>query len=537
MQRKIIFGKLLNPDDLALAITYNAWTSGIVYDAYDDIEPNPASKKFFVISQEGSEYSVFKCLYNAKGAPSINQPRKSETNIEDEFYRTNDEYVWKLLYTVSQTEVTKFALPNKLFPCFENPVANTVAVEGAIHSVLTEFGGSGYNSYISGSFRAINVNGNNQIHAVQSDSVLSANTDYYKYCGIHINSGTGMGQLRQIEEYIVTGSDRRLVLKEPFTVAPDYSSKFDIAPFVKIEGDGIAAEAIVSINATSNSIHSISMINIGQEYTVANVEIVANPAVMTSNNAVCRAVISPQGGHGSDIPTELFAKAVIFSTVFSGTEGNVFPVENDYRTTALYLNPVFANTVLTCDGISGFQVGHTVVQDAGLIGTVVGVNIDGDDTIRLKNITGIVDVGAELMAMDLVSNTVIMTTVVLATDRSLSTFDNRSNYSVEAVSPLSQFVLDEKISQDITGAYGYLHSIVDNVMYLTGVVGSFNISDFTIGFEAFLSGETSGAIAKITGYNPPDIIKTRGKCLYINTTTPIERSEDQAERLKLVIQY
>lgn len=536
MARLIIFGKRIQPDDVALAIEYYPWTSGLVYAAYDDQDVNLHTKKFYTITKEGSTYSVFKCLYNNKGAPSTYSPKASETNIADEFYRTNDDYVWKLLYSVSENQFTKFTTSNKYFPCFDNSAAKANAVEGAIHSIVTTSGGSGYNSYISGSFRTINISGNNLIHAVQSDDVLSANTDFYKYCGLYINSGTGMGQLRQIEEYIVTGSDRRIMLKSAFTVAPDYSSKFDIAPYVKITGDGIEAEAIVSINATSNSIHSIEMVDIGKSYTVANVEIVANPAVLTSNNAVCRAIISPQGGHGSDIPAELNAKSVIFSTEFNGSENGAIPVSNDYRITALVLNPEFANTVVTVESSAGFLVGQTVKQAEGLDAIISGVNLDGVDTLRLKNIKGMVEVGSNIISANATHQN-IATSGVTATDRDLSLIDNRSAYAVEAVSPLNQFIMDEKIYQEVTNAYGYLHSIDGGTMYLTGVVGTFSVSDFTIGVDTVLIGETSGAIAKINGYIQPDLVKTRGKCLYIQTTTPIERSVSQAERLKLVIEY
>lgn len=537
MARKIIFGKRLTPSDISLAIDYYPWVSGTVYSAYDDKDPLLHTKKFYTITKEGSYYSVFKCIYNNKGAPSTYMPKRSETNIVDEFYKTNDDYVWKILYTVSTSDFNKFSVANKLFPCSNNPAAQNAAVDGAISSIVMERGGSGYTTYISGSFRSINISGNNLVHAVQSDSALSANTDFYKYCGLYIKAGTGMGQLRQIEEYVVTGSDRRIVIKSPFSPAPDYSSKFDIAPFVEITGDGSGAEAIVSINSVGNTVHAVSMVRTGNNYTDATVRIVANPAVLPANNAICRAIISPQGGHGSDIQTELFAKSVVFSTRFEGSEGGAISILNDYRTSALLMNPVFANTVCTVDSVSGFSVGQRVVQTSGLDAVVTGVNIDGVGTIRIGKIQGMVDTAKPMYAVNS-SNTITASTNVASTDRNLSFIDNRSAYQVEPVSPLSQFIQDEKIIQDSTNkAYGYLHSIVSGTMYLTGVVGTFSISDFTVGAERYLVGERSGAVAKVNGYNPPDILKHRGKLLYINTRTPIERSESQSERLKLVIEF
>ncbi|AGR47766.1 baseplate wedge subunit [Sinorhizobium phage phiM12] len=536
MARDIIFGKKITPDDVATAIKNYTWQSGTIYTAYDDKDGDLYKKKFYAITKEGAEYSVFKCLYNNKGKPSTFQPKKSETNIADELYLTNDGYIWKLLYSVSENQYKKFAIGQDVFPCFANPDATENAVDGAIHAIITEFGGSGYNTYANGSFRTIAVNGNNLIHAIQSDGVLSANTDYYKSCAIHINAGTGAGQLRQIEEYIVTGSDRRILLKNAFTVDPDFSSKFAIAPFVQIEGDGQGAEAVVTINATSNAIHSVQMVRLGEGYTVANATIIANPSTLSANSATVRAILSPQGGHGYDVEKELFASRMVISSQFDGNEGGVFSTDNDYRITAVMVDPVFANTVVTVADITGFTAEQKVTQNNGMSATISAVNLDGANTIRLKNIKGIVEVGETIVASN-TSNSSIASADVTLVDRDLTKFDNRSVYSVEAVTPLSEFVIDEKIVQSSTGAYGYLHSVSGNTMFLTGVVGTFSVSDFTVGFEAEFVGESSDAVAKITGFNRPSLVKTAGECIYIQTTTPVERADDQAERLKVLIEF
>lgn len=534
--RDIIFGKKIDADDVATAIRNYPWASGTIYAAYDDKDPDLYKKKFYSITKEGAEYSVFKCLYNNKNAPSTYEPKKSETAINDELYLTNDGYIWKLMYSVTENDYKKFTVGQEWFPCFDNPEARTNSVDGAIHAIVTEFGGSQYNTYANGSFRSISINGNNLIHSIQSDGVLSANTDYYKYCALHINSGTGAGQLGQIEEYIVTGSDRRVLMKQPFTIAPDFSSKFSIAPFVEIKGDGAGAEAVVTVNTTSNSIHSVSVIRPGNNYTVATASVVANPSTLTANGAVIRAILPPQGGHGESVERELFASSMVISSEFDGTEGGVFSTDNDYRVSAVMVNPTFANTVVTVENVFGFAPEQSVRQANGMRATISAVNLDGADSIRLKNITGIVEVGEALIASN-TSNSSIATSLVETVDRDLTRFDNRFAYSVEAVTPLNQFIPDEKIYQPFTGAYGYLQNVSGNTMFLTGVVGTFSVSDFSVGFEAEFIGEESDAVAKITGYSRPALVKTLGECIYIQTTTPVDRADDQAERLKVLIEF
>jgi hypothetical protein len=537
MSAEIIFGKKIQADDVALSVRFIPWESGKVFSVYDNRDANLINKDFYCFTKEGSNYSVFKCIENNYNKPSTHQPKASETNLADPLYRTNDGYIWKLLYTVSEAQYKKFAITGKKFPLFPNAELSAMAVPGSINSILVENGGSLYNSYLDGSFRAISISGNSQIHSIQSDNVMSANTDFYKNNGIYIYAGTGAGQLREIQEYVVTGSDRRIVTKSAFTVAPDLSSKFNIAPFVRITGDGSGAEGIVSINAVSNSIHSIQMINIGKDYSFAKVDIISNTSSISANSistttATTRAILSPQNGHGYSVAKELNATALVISVSFDGSENGAIPITNDFQITGVLLNPQFANTVVTVSETNGYTVGAEVKQTNGFHATVSGVNIDGAKTLRLTKITGIPSTDLPLNLMD-GSIPVDVETI----DRNLSLFDNRSVYSVDEISPLSSFIIDEQIFQTSSGAYGYLHTAANNAVYLTGVKKAFTISDDVTGFQATFTGKESTSTAKITGYSEPALINTSGECLYIQSAFAVTRDEDQTERIKITIEF
>ena len=100
----LIFGKHITPDDVKHMIRNIAWTSGTIYDMYDDITVDLESKNFYVVSLESTNYHVFKCLDNYNATPSTSQPLFSETAADDEIYRTNDGYQWKYMYTISQSQ-------------------------------------------------------------------------------------------------------------------------------------------------------------------------------------------------------------------------------------------------------------------------------------------------------------------------------------------------------------------------------------------------------------------------------------------------
>jgi hypothetical protein len=207
---------------------------------------------------------------------------------------------------------------------------------------------------------------------------LSANTDFYKNSSIYIRSGTGAGQLRTVEEYIVTGDERRVLLDSAFTTTLDSSSIFEITPRVKITGDGTGAEAIAIINEDQqNKIEKIEVVNKGLGYTFANVSIIANTGyvdvggsgntVLTSSANVTP-LLAPKGGHGSDPVNELFGHRIGFSLEFDGSEGGTIPIDNSYRKIGIIKEPLFANVEFSIESNDGsvnptsYSDGETVTQ-------------------------------------------------------------------------------------------------------------------------------------------------------------------------------
>ena len=358
----LLFGKKIASDDVKHMIRRVNWQSGNTYPAYNYASTTLETDNFYAISEESGNYAVFKCLDNNGGAAANDQPLFSETAADDEFYQTNDKYVWKLMYNISASDWSKFAT-NDFAPVIPNANVSANAVNGSIEAIIINSGGARYNAHANGTFKEISVAGNTLIHGLQSSSVtLSANTDFYKNSTLYVRSGTGAGQARNISEYIVTGSERRVLINPAFTTLPDTTSVFEIAPGLTIKGDGDDAVAIATIDTTANSISTVEIVNRGSGYSFADVIISSNGDSTVAANLTPS--LSPPGGHGSDAINELYASRAGISVTYANNESNTIPTTNDYRSVGIIKDPLFANVelTLTTSTASSFLDGETVIH-------------------------------------------------------------------------------------------------------------------------------------------------------------------------------
>lgn len=454
MYDQMLFGKRLGKNDVRYMIKKNVWQSGSIYEPFNVETQDLDSKKFYVVVQENNtqsqtvDYSVFKCLNNAGGAPSTVSPKRSEVTASDELYQTADGYQWKWMFTVPSAVYNKFAT-SLYIPIEANANVQANAVSGSIEAYQVVDGGRDYNSYakgyvksgtVAGNTQFISLSGSNEVkltvnnvtdltfekvelttsnttfgvisnidstrniitlsgiqgafqigQSITNGNVtktislveyeidsLSANTDFYKNSSIYVRSGTGAGQIRTIEEYIVTGDERRVLLDRAFTHTLDSSSVFQITPRVQVTGDGTGAEAIAIINEDQkNKIDKIEVVNKGLGYTFADISIIANTGyvdvggsgnTVLSSSANVVPLLSPKGGHGSDPVNELFGHRIGFSLEFDGSEGGNIPISNDYRKIGIIKEALFANVEFSIESNDGsvnptsYSDGETVTQ-------------------------------------------------------------------------------------------------------------------------------------------------------------------------------
>lgn len=348
--QNMIAGKIVTDADVALMIPRHDWVSNTIYTMFTDDNTNLFAQSFFAVVNAVSTYYVYKCLYNANGAPSTVQPTFSDTNASDPSFETSDGYVWKYMYTINEANFLNFATSDFL-PVIPDANVSGNAVSGAIDIITVPSQGYGYGNYLEGIFNApdIQVGGNNLIYAVPNTAV--ATNSYYNQCILYITDGTGSGQFRNVVTYRVLGLVKEVILDSPFSTIPDVTSTYQITPSVKVTGDGrqtINCIARALINAFSaNSVWGVDVVQRGVGYRQAVATVLADASVGVSQAANLHVIIPPLGGHGYDAAKELGATQTCISVKFSNTESNTITINNSYRQAGLLKNPHWANVALT----------------------------------------------------------------------------------------------------------------------------------------------------------------------------------------------
>ena len=386
----MIFAKRISSDDVVHVIPKYLWSSNTFFYKYDHRDGDLYDKRFYTVVDEGTEYNVYKCLFNASNTTvSVNSTVAPTGKLLDPF-PTGDEYIWKYMYSITKTQYEKFATTNYI-PVVANTAVQTGATPGTIEVIDIVTRGKGYDNYIdNGVFRTtdLQVGGVNTVYG--APDTAEAEDDYYRGCVIKItNSSAGAaGQYRRIVDYRGVGGQKIFILNAPFTIAPAAGDEYEVYPYVYVWGDGsetTAAEGRAIIDPVANSIVEIEMLSVGAGYrygesyagktsdtipiTINSAFIdmpasVANSAGFTA--ATLQPIVSPPGGHGSDPLTELGARRVCISTKFTNSEGGTIPTENDFRQVGILKNPLYTNVDIilrAANTVGGnFNIGETVYQ-------------------------------------------------------------------------------------------------------------------------------------------------------------------------------
>ena len=180
--RDMYAAKRITTADVTHAIERYDWTSGTVYDQYDDQDTNLLEDDFYVMTED---YNVYKCLFNASATASTTKP----TGVSTSPFTTADGYIWKYMYTVTTAKALKF-LTNDYIPV-QTLIADdstdqwdvqTAAVDGGIHVIKVTAGGSGYATApavtITGDGTGATANSTITANVVTAVTITAAGTGY-----------------------------------------------------------------------------------------------------------------------------------------------------------------------------------------------------------------------------------------------------------------------------------------------------------------------------------------------------------------------
>ena len=301
----------LDSSNFRLGLKNNVWATGTVYSQYDPEVTSYISPIYTVVGG----VHVYKCLDNNSGAESTEPPSGTGTFLIE----TADGYIWKYVGTISGPELFTFGTTEFL------PIPTTLTstpVKGEIssfsdivttpkpftpsESITVTIIGDGVGA--SAAPRTIAAGSDLALTGIYATAGGSGYSKAFAiaYNGLEIGTGaTGSATISigEISSIDVTAPG------ENYTTAS-----------VLIIGDGTGATA--TANISSGLINAIDVDNHGTGYTWARVFIIPG-----ESGGVSRAKLSPPGGHGANIDTELGISSLLISARLSSSLIDYIPTE------------------------------------------------------------------------------------------------------------------------------------------------------------------------------------------------------------------
>jgi hypothetical protein len=333
-----VFGKKA---DLVPVARRVEWTANTFYPQYDDRNEDIATEDFFVIDPD-TKY-IFKCLENPATTSntqplSANNPGEYPSLAIGTPFTLSDGYTWFFMGEVDDEDEALFGTSNYI-PILANTTVTNAAIDGALFVIDVESEGSGYLT-LSGKTGVPFGSSTNRVRIPGN----TLNASYYANSGILIANTSGGIEVRQINSLTVNASDPvnpfteiELVAGQNFTAGfLELGQDFIISPYVDITSKtGSGAEAY-SVVGDDGQIQRIVVTKYGAGYRDATAVIRSAPDI--GSGATIRPIISPSGGHGSNIFDELYIDSFAIASKF---DANNFPLEAKYSTLALLKNPTY----------------------------------------------------------------------------------------------------------------------------------------------------------------------------------------------------
>lgn len=341
---QMIFGAKIDTTDVSALIPIVPWVSNTVYSEYSDMNANLASgaEHFYVLN---SANAVFKCIFNNNDSPSTVMP--SNTAPLAQATTLSDGYRWMYMYQITSDEAKQFAT-NNFIPVFANSAVVAGTLAGSIQNVQVLNAGVDY-PYANGTIVAAN-NGS----FLLLSSPVSVIPNYYANSML-----TVFGASNLVTNFPIIGSStnngvQQIKISGSFNanqISAGYS--YQIAPTLKVVGDGIGFSGYFTMNPGSGSIIDVNIIATGNSYNYANAYAVSSASF--GSNAELSVVISPPGGHGTDPRSELYSSVMGITGKFSNTDTK-FQNDLTFRTIGILKNPFAYSTANLYMGTSFSQL-------------------------------------------------------------------------------------------------------------------------------------------------------------------------------------
>lgn len=285
--QNMIFGKQITASDMQLMIRRVDWTANTVYDMYVHDDPELYDKDFFVVTDAGSYYHVYKCLNNNNSANSTVQPDFASAtqdsdlfDVNDGYYKTSDGYQWKYMYSIDQATFDKFATSTYI-PFIANTTVQSAARAGSIDVITVTSGGSRYDNYFSGIFSSNDLR-------VSSNAAALANISSQLLYSL----GDNQSAANSSGSVVVTAGQSNVV-----GTSTTFTSDFQVGNYVKVQNTtAYEVKRIASI--TNNTLMTIAG-SFSNTFAAANISLTFVSVASQVNAFYTNCVMKIVGGTGS----------------------------------------------------------------------------------------------------------------------------------------------------------------------------------------------------------------------------------------------
>ena len=284
---------------------------------------------------------------------------------------------------------------------------------------------------------------------------------------------------------------------------------------VPIKGDGTGAECTIVVN-NDQKVESVVVSSQGSGYTYGNVDLVAGNVPTGTSRPTFDVIISPKGGHGSDIYRELGAyNVLLYSRIENDIQNPDFITGNQIARVGIVESPkISSGSLLTSDKASA-------VYALRLTGTGYSSATFTADSYFTQTVATATTAVGRVISYD-------QTTGVLKywQDRSLAGF---TTVGVAVTNPTYGFDLTEFTSSPSTG--GSLTIVPSSGSNLSINTSFSGISTIINSRTYYLGQEFTNGIAS------PEVKKYSGNIIYVDNRPAITRSSNQKEDIKVILQF
>lgn len=375
--------------NVSLVIPRYDWVSGVCYVAYDDTDQNlynhpseddlayvsslpPSSQfvpgSFYVLT---SNWEIYVCIQTGRGEFGLSGKSSLSTVMPTggpSAASTNyvvgplaDGYVWKYLYTLSQTEISRYVtdswIPVKFLEAADSSdqwqiqeSASDGVLAGAVDdpgtavvwygssSVYGKPSNAGVTNLTSNSI-SINI-ANLQGPATSTDNDIFIDSVLVAITGTTV-------AMYNIASSAYSAPNHTITIDGTFSGVSLPSTEFYIAPKVVVSGIYSTSPVVRAIiDPSTNLIDSLAIVDSGEGIKQTFLKFYGKNTSDTGllESVVARLIIPPVGGHGANPVTELGGWYVQIGVKLNNAEGidddgyYDFPVINDYRRVGLISN-------------------------------------------------------------------------------------------------------------------------------------------------------------------------------------------------------